>query len=134
MTDAGTSAFLGAGWSFPVALDGDGRIALAAYEDKVAQSIWIILGTSPGERPMRPDFGCPIQALVFATADSTAAGRAADAVREALVRWEPRIDVLGVSAGTRPDQPSTLVVEVDYRVRATNNVFNLVYPFYLEGP
>jgi hypothetical protein len=129
----GTSTFLGVGWAFPVDRTEPGRVKRAEYEDRVHDSIWIILSTSPGERKMRPDFGCAIHELVFATPDSTTAGTVADAVREALVRWEPRIDLLGVDVATRPGDATTLLVQIDYRVRATNNVFNLVYPFYLEG-
>jgi len=129
----GTSAFLGVGWAFPVAATDASHVAQAAYEQRVHDSIWIILSTSPGERKMRPDFGCGLHELVFATPDATTAGGVADAVSEALVRWEPRIDLLGVSAAAQPGDASTLLVQIDYRVRATNNVFNLVYPFYLEG-
>jgi phage baseplate assembly protein W len=131
--DTGTSAFLGVGWAFPVAAADAAHVAQAAYEQRVHDAIWIILSTSPGERKMRPDFGCGLDELVFATPDATTAGRVADAVRHALVRWEPRIDLLGVDAWAQPDDVSTLLVQIDYRVRATNNVFNLVYPFYLEG-
>jgi phage baseplate assembly protein W len=128
----GTSAFLGVGWSHPISAT-NGLIERAAYEESVRQAIWLVLGTSPGERVMRPAFGCGIPDLVFGVNDSTTAGRVADEVRDALVRWEPRIDVLDVGAASDPDEPQTLLVRIDYRVRATNNVFNLVYPFYLEG-
>lgn len=123
--------FLGVGWAFPVRAE-EGRIALARYEESVRQAIWILLGTAKGERVMRPDFGCGIHELVFAPADPSTAGRVASEVRADLLRWEPRIDVLDVRArvdGAR----ALLAVEIDYRVRATNNVFNVVYPFYLEG-
>ena len=126
------STFLGVGWRFPPTLDQGGQVAMAPYEQAVAQAIWIILGTAPGERPMRPDFGCGIHALVFAPNNSGTAGRATSLVREALVRWEPRIDVLTVQADPDPNDHTLLLIEIAYRVRSTNNRFNLVYPFYLE--
>ena len=124
--------FLGKGWSFPIGLDAGGAIARSDADDGIAQSIWLILGTAKGERTMRPDFGCGIHDLVFSLNNAATAGRVAEEVQDALVRWEPRIDVLDVSATTPEDQPATLTISIGYRVRATNNVFNLVYPFYLD--
>ena len=123
--------FLGVGWSYPVALDQRGSLVMAEYEESVRQSVWIILGTSKGERVMRPDFGCGIYDLVFELNSASTAGAAAQAVREALLAFEPRIDVLDVNVQTG-DEESVLLISLDYQVRATNNVFNLVYPFYLE--
>jgi phage baseplate assembly protein W len=125
--------FLGKGWQFPVALDGDGALAVAAYEESVRQSIWVILGTAKGERLMRPDFGCGIYEMVFGVSSSTTASEAAEEVRDALVSFEPRIDVLGVEVASGGDGGEVLYVSIDYQIRATNTVFNLVYPFYLEG-
>ncbi len=124
--------FLGVGWRFPVAADDDGRIALADYEERIRQAIGIILDTAPGERVMRPDFGCGIHDLVFATHGAATVGRIAEAVRQALIRWEPRIDTLEVAADSDAEQPERLLIRIDYRIRATNNRFNLTYPFYLE--
>jgi phage baseplate assembly protein W len=124
-------AFLGRGWSFPVVARSDGTIDSADYEESVRQAVWIVLGTAPGERPMRPDFGCGIHDLVFAVNDANTAGLVADRVRRALVLWEPRIEVLGVTVTAPPASDALLEIRVDYRVRTTNNVFNLVYPFYL---
>ena len=124
--------FLGVGWSFPLEVDtkeGKGKLALAAYEESVRQAIWIILGTAKGERVMRPDFGCGIYDLVFEVNSATIAGRIAQEVMDALLFFEPRIDVLDVQA--QPDG-EVLMISIDYQVRATNNIFNLVYPFYLE--
>jgi phage baseplate assembly protein W len=123
--------FLGKGWQFPVALDG-GALAVAEYEESVRQSIWVILGTAKGERVMRPDFGCGIYDLVFGVASSTMASEAAEEVRDALVSFEPRIDVLGVEV-TSGGGGEVLYVSINYQIRATHTVFNLVYPFYLEG-
>ena len=127
-----TNEFLGVGWQFPVSLDEQGQIAMAAYEEDVRQAIWLILSTAPGERVMRPDFGCGIHDLVFAPNSPGTAGRVAGEVRQALVRWEPRIDLLEVDALPDPAQPERLLIVIKYQVRTTNNEFNLVYPFYLE--
>ena len=123
--------FLGRGWAFPVTVDTDGRIAMAGDDDGVRQSIRSILSTAPGERVMRPDFGCPLQDLVFAVNDAATAAQVSAAVREALALWEPRIDVLDVYAAADPDVAEVLRIEINYEVRATNSRFNLVYPFYL---
>ena len=127
-----SSDFLGVGFSFPVALDEAGRVAAARYEESIRQAIWIILGTAPGERMMRPDFGCGIHELVFAVNSAGTAGRVASLVREALLRWEPRVDVLDVDAAADSAQPNLLLVKIDYQVGTTNSRFNLVYPFYLQ--
>jgi len=124
--------FLGIGWKFPVDHDAGGQIALARYEDSISQAIWIILGTAPGERAMRPDFGCGIHDLIFAVNSAGTAGQVASLVRQALIRWEPRIDVLRVTASSDPATANLLLIEIEYRVRTTNSRFNLVYPFYLE--
>lgn len=123
-------AFLGIGWQFPIDLEGD-RIAMARHEESIRQAIWIILATARGERKMRPDFGCGIHDLVFATNSADTAGRVVAEVRQALILWEPRIDLLNVEAGSDPGERSRLLIEIEYRVRTTNNRFNLVYPFYL---
>jgi phage baseplate assembly protein W len=127
--------FLGVGWGFPVKVHAEGEdagnIQLAEYEESVRQSILIILGTAKGERAMRPDFGCGIYDLVFEVNSASTAGRVAQSVREALLKFETRIDVRGIEAEPR-NGGETLMISIDYEVRATNNVFNLVYPFYLE--
>jgi len=128
------SGFLGVGWSYPVGVDDGGNVSIETqHEEKIRQAIWIILATAHGERVMRPDFGCGIHDLVFAPNSPGTAGRVAGEVREALVQWEPRIDLLDVKARADGQSGERLLIEIDYRVRATNNRFNLVYPFYLEG-
>ncbi len=124
--------FLGTGWAFPVARAANGTIAHARYEDSVQQAIRIILGTARGERVMRPDFGCGLQDLIFAIAGPATLGLAEFEVREALLRWEPRIELLDVKATLMPPRDNGLRIGVDYRVSATDNRFNLVYPFYLD--
>ncbi|MGK7896337.1 MAG: GPW/gp25 family protein [Xenococcus sp. (in: cyanobacteria)] len=126
--------FLGIGVGFPVSLDNEGDFRLVEYEESVRQSILIILGTAKGERVMRPDFGCGIYDLVFEPNSPATAGKVSQAVQEALLIFEPRIDVLDVRVQSPSDQErEKMLVSIDYQVRATNNVFNLVYPFYLEG-
>jgi uncharacterized protein len=130
--------FLGRGWSFPVTVDGDGRVAMTGSDDSIRQSIWSILSTAPGERVMRPAFGCPLHDLVFAVNDHATAAEVSAAVREALAIWEPRVDVIdvvatpGAASTADPDAPEVLLIAIDYEVRATNSRFNLVYPFYME--
>lgn len=127
--------FLGAGWDFPAArADAAGQrpFALAEGEESVRQSIWIILSTARGERVMRPEFGCGIHDLVFATNNPSTRGVAEFEVREALRRFEPRIQVLNVTAVAGGRHGEQLLIEVDYRIRATDSRFNLVYPFYLD--
>ncbi len=125
-------AFLGTGWSFPPQAQPDGSIAEAAYEEDVRQAILIIAGTDPGERVMRPDFGAGLNSFVFEVVNSTTLARVKTQVEAALVDWEPRIDVLDVSVTTDPAELNKLIIDVTYRVRATNAVHNLVYPFYLQ--
>ena len=125
-------SFLGTGWKLPIAVDDRGRIEMVSDDESVRQSIWTILSTVPGERVMRPDFGCGLAELVFAPNTSGTAGQIMSAVREALIQWEPRIDVLEVDAVPDDTQPNLLLIAVSYLVRSTNNQFNLVYPFYLQ--
>ena len=125
------SEFMGKGWGFPIQVDEDGHLVVARYEESIRQSIWIILSTARGERVMRPDFGCGIYDLVFAVNTPGTAGQLAIEVRRALLQWEPRIQVLDVQVNTG-SEIGELLININYQVRATNTVFNLVYPFYLE--
>jgi phage baseplate assembly protein W len=127
-----TKSFLGIGWAFPPAVFADGVIAEVAHEADIAQAIRIILGTNPGERVMRPEFGAGLRAFVFEPMSSTTLARLRDRVRESLVAWEPRIDVEQVSISRSPSELGTLLIAIEYRIRATNTRANLVYPFYLE--
>lgn len=125
-----TSDFTGRGWSFPLRLDGSGAFALSGGDQELDEAIRLILGTAYGERPMRPEYGCGIHDLVFDTVDAGLAGRVAAEVRASLTRWEPRVDVVDVDAGPDPDRPHVLRIAVSYRVKATNDRRNLVFPFY----
>jgi phage baseplate assembly protein W len=126
-------AFLGRGWAMPVALDPrTGLVASVAYEQDIRESILIILETAPGERVMRPNFGCGIHELVFAAVDSTLLQRVRSTVEEALRRCEARIDVLAVNVDEAATLEGKLLVEIEYRVRKTNQLDNLVFPFYFR--
>jgi hypothetical protein len=122
--------FVGAGWAFPLELDRTGGFALVSDEREIQQAIRLILGTSYGERPMRPDFGCRIHEFVFAEADAGTAGDIATEVRASLRRWEPRIDVDDVVVTIDDTDRSLLYVDVRYHVKNTNDPRNLVFPFY----
>jgi phage baseplate assembly protein W len=124
--------FEGRGWQFPIRVDDAGAIAEAREEDKVRQSIEIILRTAPGERVMRPDFGCGIHDLVFDTISGAMIGRVASVVAGALATWEPRIDVLSVRSQQDTEDPTRLLIEINYRLRSSNSRFNLVFPFYVQ--
>jgi phage baseplate assembly protein W len=124
-------AFLGQGWSFPLGVDSRGGIALSRYDHDIREAITIILSTARGERVMRPEFGSSIHEFVFAPNNATTAGLLAYAVREALARWEPRIDLDDVNVQPDPLEDNRLLINIRYRVKATNDEVNLVYPFYL---
>jgi len=123
--------FIGRGWAYPVRADAKGDVALVTGASEIEQSIRLILGTAPGERPMRPDFGCGIHDLAFASVDTALAGRVAYEVQTALRRWEPRIDVHHVDAQVDEADPSILYVDVQYSIRHSNDRRNLVFPFYV---
>lgn len=129
----GADEFLGRGVAFPVTTDDDGRVDSAAGRTDIEQAIRIILGTAPGERVMRPQFGCGIHERVFDSLSTTTRTLIEDDVRDALIEWEPRIEVLSVQTLDAPGEDGVLDVSIDYRVRTTNTEANLVYPFYLEG-
>lgn len=123
--------FIGAGWAFPLRTDRTGSIALVHDQREIEESIHLILATSPGERPMRPEFGCAVHDYVFAPADAATAGDIAYAVRVALDRWEPRIDVENVLVHFDGADDGVLLIDVQYTVRGTNDPRNLVFPFYV---
>lgn len=126
--------FIGTGWAFPMRTDATGRIALVSAEREIEESIRLILATSPGERPMRPEFGCAVHDYVFAPADAGTAGDIAYAVRVALERWEPRITLTGVTVRFDAVDAGTLYIDIEYAVRGTNDPRNLVFPFYVIPP
>jgi hypothetical protein len=123
---------LGTGWRLAPEVDRRGNVRLISAEPAIEQSIRFILGTAPGERVMRPDFGCQIHELAFAPNNMQTWGQAEFYVREALVKWEPRIILDKVTAGADEHDSACMVIHVEYTVRETNSFYNLVYPFYLE--
>jgi phage baseplate assembly protein W len=124
-------AFLGRGFAFPVAVDGQGAVLLAEYEEDIRQAIRIILDTEPGERVMRPDFGAGLRGLLFEPINTHTMALARHRVEQALILWEPRIDSIQVDV--RADPPRGLLqLDIRYRVRRTNTFYNLVHPFYLQ--
>ncbi|HEX5084989.1 MAG TPA: GPW/gp25 family protein [Blastocatellia bacterium] len=127
-----TRAFLGVGWAFPPQLESDGSIAEAVYEDDVRQAIRIIIFTNRGERLMRPDFGAGLNEFVFEPVSTATMALIENRVREALIAWEARIDVLEVGVTADASERNKLLIDMTYRVRATNTKHNLVYPFYLQ--
>lgn len=131
MTENADPTFLGTGWRFPVQTVDGVAVELSASERDIEESIQLILRTSKGERVMRPDFGCGIHDYVFATIDTTTLTLIESTVEEALIEWEPRIDVLNVAADRTGLDRGRLPIRVDYRIRSTNTERNLVYPFYL---
>jgi uncharacterized protein len=128
-----SKAFLGRGWKFPVAINpATGRIAMSEYEQDIRESIFIILSTAPGERVMRPDFGCGIHDLVFAPINRATLGLFESRVRESILRFEARIEIVSLSFDTSQASNGKLLIEFKFRVRETNNEFNFVFPFYLK--
>ncbi|MBV9270717.1 MAG: GPW/gp25 family protein [Candidatus Eremiobacteraeota bacterium] len=125
-------AFLGNGFAFPLRITPLGGFAFAAYEADVEQAVFQILSTAKGERVMLPDFGCGMHDLVFSPNTATQAGAVAAEVRQALVRWEPRIDVLNIDVAVSGEQGELLLIRVDYRIRANNAFYNVVYPFFIR--
>jgi phage baseplate assembly protein W len=124
--------YLGVGWKFPLQVTPGGKMAQAKFEQRIEESVYLILSTARGERLMLPDFGCGIHELVFAPNNSMTRAIAVQSVREALVKYEPRIDVLDIIAEAAPEEPNLLLFRINYQIRANNALGNLVYPFYLS--
>lgn len=125
--------FLGKGWKFPVEVDPHtGKIKASVYEEDIEEAIGIIISTSPGERMMRPDFGCGIRKYIFEVINANTRALIKDEVEKALMRWEPRIKSIEVNVGVDPNEGNKLLIEVSYVVRATNTMGNKVFPFYIR--
>ncbi|NJP68660.1 GPW/gp25 family protein [Streptomyces spiramenti] len=122
--------FVGSGWAFPMRLSPTGGIALVSGEREIEEAIQLVLATAPGERPMRPEFGCAIHDLVFAPVNEQTAGRIQHEVYLSLDRWEPRIKVQEVTV-TAGEGANVLHIDVRYSIRGTNNPRSLVFPFYV---
>lgn len=129
------SDFIGQGWAFPVRVNARGDLDWSSGAQSIEQAIWLILATPRRSRVMEPEFGCGLHDYVFAPNNANTRAVITAEVRSALIRWEPRIDVLAVKAEPQIDAPNTLLIEADYRIRSNNAVRNIVYPFFLnEGP
>ena len=126
--------FIGSGWAFPLRTDATGAIALVSHDRDIEESIRLILGTAFGERPMRPDYGCEIHDYVFSSINSDMVSRIAVAVRESLIRWEPRIEVKDVIVTIDPQDQTVVYIDVRYAIGDTNDPRNLVFPFYTIPP
>ncbi len=125
--------YLGRGWSFPVQITEDGAgIHLSEHEHNIQECIQLILNTQPGERQMLPEFGCPLQDLIFSTNSAGTRHEAESMVRSALARWEPRIDVDDVTARPDADNPNQIRIGIAYTVRKSNNHQNLVHLVQLQ--
>lgn len=127
-------AFLGKGWRFPVAINLTGGLSSSSLEENVRESIFIILGTAPGERVKRPQFGCRIHDLMFDPNNGITAGRAEYYCEEALYKFEPRIDEITVKAEPNRSEPNRLDIRITYQIIGETRKKNLVYPFYLRSP
>lgn len=125
-------AFIGRGWRFPIRVNSHGGIDWSEGPARVQDAIWIILKTSLGERLMRPTFGAGVNDYVFQPNSPATRQTLSAAIHKALINWEPRIELETVRVEQVPGEESQVLVSVDYRLRATNELFNLVYPFYLE--
>ena len=122
---------IGSGLAFPLQVDRRGGIALARDETDIEQAIELILGTAPGERPMRPEFGCGVHDFVFDSIDASTIGKMENAIRDALDHWEPRIVVDTVEFDLSDVDEGRLMIDIGYRIRVTNTIRNLVYPFFV---
>jgi phage baseplate assembly protein W len=125
--------FLGQGLTFPLQINARGELALVTGSTDVEQAILIILGTIPGERVMRPNFGCRAWELIFFPNDARTQGLLAMFVRDALEFWEPRVEIVDVKVRTDPNETSALLVDIEYSIKATHDRRSIVYPFFIMG-
>ena len=124
--------FLGKGIRFPVSINLNGGVSSSQLDENVRQSIFIILGTAPGERISRPHFGCQIHDLMFAPNNGITAARAEIYCEEAIYKFEPRIQSVSCRAWANSDEPNRLDVKVEYIIAGKHEKRNLVFPFYLK--
>lgn len=122
---------VGTGWAFPVGVNHAGGVALVSGAGDIEQAMAIVLSTSPGERVMRPAFGCRVHELIFAPSTDDTLNLARQYVEEAVAMWEPRVDIVEVVAEFNRDDIRMIEIEVRYLVRTTKDERTLVYPFYL---
>jgi hypothetical protein len=130
---AGFGSRLGQAAAIGLMLSPQARLAMAQGDALIRQSILLLLTTRPGERVMRPDYGCPLHRLLFSPNDATSAGLAIHYVRQAIARWEKRIDIVRIDAGPDPQAPGLLTISLDYRVRENGNLHHLALALPLDG-
>lgn len=130
-SDPHPSGFIGRGLAWPMRVDHTGSIAFSSGVEDLDGAIRVIIATAPGERLMRPSFGCRIWDLIFEPINANTLGLMAFSVREAISQWETRVEVDDVDVRPDPGSDGTVLIDVSYRVRVTNDRRNLVYPFYV---
>jgi uncharacterized protein len=123
---------IGRGWRFPIKVNAKGGLDWSEGPDRIRDAIWIVVSTSLGERLMRPEFGAGLKDYVFEPNSDIVRAELASAVRRALIQWEPRIDLVSLRVDPSPDQDSQVLISLDYQIRDTNELFNMVFPFYLQ--
>jgi len=128
---AASGDIIGIGWKFPIKVNARGGLSWSSGADRIADAIWIVLSTAPGERVMRPTFGAGAQNHVFDPNSLVSRSQLAATIREALTRWEPRISLVRLEV-LQGDEPSLVNISIDYTIRTTNELFNLVFPFYVQ--
>jgi hypothetical protein len=126
-----SSDIIGQGWKFPIKINAAGKLSWSSGPDRIRDAIWIVLGTAPGERVMRPTFGAGIRNFVFKPNSPALRAQLAAAITSALTAWEPRIVLVNIAV-TAGDEPNLVNISVDYTISTTNEMFNLVYPLYLQ--
>jgi uncharacterized protein len=126
-------SFIGKGWSFPPTFDNQtGTILMVSEEDDIAQSLQILLGTRPGERVMKPGFGCNLDVMLFEPITTTLVAYVKDLIQTAVLYHEPRIDMETININTVYMNDGLILIELEYTILASNSRFNMVYPFYLS--
>jgi phage baseplate assembly protein W len=123
--------FVGTGWAYPIGPNAVGGIAMVRGVDEIEQAMYLILSTTPGERPMRPEFGCPLMDYVFEPVNSSITGRIARTVEESLDRWEPRVAIEQVEVHISSDNPNCVFIDISYVIKGTYDERSLVFPFYV---
>lgn len=127
----GPADIIGKGWKFPVKVNASGGLNWSNGPDRVMDAVWLILNTVPDERVMRPTFGAGARSFVFEPNSVASRARLSLAISEALTKWEPRIEVVSLDVA-QGDDPNIVSIAIAYKIRTTNELFNLVFPFYLQ--
>ena len=123
---------IGTGFKFPIKVNAKGGLDWSSGPQRIQDAIWIILSSAPGERVMLPEFGAGVQDFVFQPNSMETRALLANTISSALSQWEPRIELVNVSVNESPQGPSIVLISIDYRIRATNELNNMVYPLYVQ--